>query len=99
MVVTLSSEQAPGEVAQQALPAVLDLAHALAGDVDGLGDGLERHPAVVGEVERAAVLEVPRFEVGKRELDRAGRRDLQVEVVPAPSPRAGPRSTGAVSAG
>src|SRR5205809_3654450 len=50
----------------------LDLANALARQVEDVADLFERDAAAVGNVERAALLQLPRFEVGEVELDAPG---------------------------
>src|SRR5438094_4709938 len=60
----------------------LDLANALARQVEEVADLLERDAAAVGDVERAALLQLPRLEVGEVELDAPGVGvDVEVEVV------------------
>src|SRR5262249_39790526 len=59
----------------------------------------ERDPAALGDIERARVLEIPRLEIRKVDLDRPGLRvDVQVQVVLARHPRARPHLLAALRA-
>src|SRR3954471_15119480 len=78
--VTDVSAQRARAAAQLDQAAQLELADALAGEVRDVANLLERVAAVVGDVERAGVLELPRLEVGEVELDRTGPRiDVEIE--------------------
>src|SRR5512140_3771929 len=72
--------------------AQLELPDPFAREVGDVADLLERVAAVLGDIERAGVRELPRLEVGEVELDRSGARiDVEIEVVLARHPRARPR--------
>jgi hypothetical protein len=68
----------------------LDLPNALASEVHDVPDLLQRHPAPLGDVERAGLLEIPHLLVGEVDLDRTGVRvDVEVEVIATGDVQAG----------
>src|SRR5688500_1565833 len=75
----------------------LDLPDALAGALEDRADLVEEKPALLGDIERAALLELRDVPVRVVELDRAGLLvDLEKEVVPARHPGARARPVLAV---
>src|SRR5690242_13885197 len=89
-----------GGLAQLGQPARLDLPDALPGEVHDLPHLLEGDAALLGDVERAGVLELPDLLVGEVELDRPGLGvHVQVEVVLAGDEQARPWAVDAVGPG